>query len=135
MADAGIPVEALPSPAALPSADSVDQAGALFVRIVTHPAAPAFLAAVIGHFIIDAVKDFRDKADKPALRPAWVRIWSIVITQLSFMGLWAAVVHFRQIPWGELDFLYGLAGSFGAILWHHVSPWRDRGGDIPPPAT
>jgi len=28
-----------------------------------------------------------------------------------------------------LDFLYGLAGSFASILWHHVSPWKDK----PPP--
>ncbi len=118
---------------ALPSPDAIEQAGGAFVRAVTHPAAPALLAAAIGHFVLDAVKDYRDKAGKPALRPAFVRIWSIVITQAVFMGTWYAVVHYRHIPWGEFDFLYGLAGSFASILWHHVSPWRSRGDDSTTP--
>ena len=136
MADVAVPVESLPAPA--PAAGSpaglLQQAIDLFVTAVTSPAAPALVAAITGHFIIDLLKDWRDRAGKPSFRPAQVRALSVVATQAVFVGIWAAVVHFRHIAWGELDFLYGLAGSLASIMWHHWSPWRDR-GDVPTPPT
>lgn len=134
MGDVAIPAEALPAPAPATPAGFLDQAIDLFVRAVTSPAAPALVAAVCGHFVIDLIKDWRDSGGKPSFRPAQVRALSVFVTQLIFVGMWAAVVHFRHIPWGELDFLYGLAGSLASIAWHHLSPWANR-GDTPPPST
>ena len=64
MADVAVPVESLPAPA--PAAGSpaglLQQAIDLLVTAVTSPAAPALVAAITGHFIIDLLKDWRDRA-------------------------------------------------------------------------
>ena len=128
----------LPSPTAgvtPPATDQAVQTLDLMQRIVTHPAFPAAVSAFLCYNIIEVLKARRDKAGKPAMNPALVRIVAFVLTLAAFIALWSLTLKFSNGAWGPYDFAYGLIGGAAPIAWFHWSPWRERESADPNPPT